>query len=71
MQDLSGLRRQVNIALVGVPGPVSGTYALIGIRVSLVCDPPFTVTRETYCYTWLELSSSERGYSYQFQYSVL
>ena len=47
MQDLSRLRRQVNIAIGGAPGPVSGAYSLIGIRTPLVCDH-FVVTAVTH-----------------------
>ena len=38
-QDCQDLRRRVDIALVGAPGPVSGASVLIGICVPSVCDP--------------------------------
>ena len=39
VQDQSGLCCQVNIVLGGAPGPVSGTYSLVGICVPFACDP--------------------------------
>ena len=54
VQDLPGLRRQVNIVLGGAPGPVSGAYSLIGILVPLACDP-------FYCYTYSGIDYSQTG----------
>ena len=45
---MSGLRHQVNIAWGGVPGPVSGASALVGIRVPFACDPVYC----NHCYIY-------------------
>ena len=44
-QVQSRLRRQVNITLGGMPGPLSGASSLFGIRVPFAYD-------HRYCYIW-------------------